>query len=145
MCSIRTAKSLQRQFTVDPHPSRISSLDYLTVQILTRSGEPVGGARKVSVRNWGPKKHDHTVHLDKLNKIDFEDGWHVVRILPWTEKGEPVPVEEKFVQVGGERRKSHDSEPFYVLCEGEVVDHLSGQFPWPIAWSTRACSANFEL
>lgn len=117
-------------FHMDPHPARIASLDYLTVQILTRNGEPVGGARKVSVRNWGPKKHEHTMHLDKLNRLDFEDGWHMVRILPWTKEGEQVPLEERGYQAGVERRKQHESEPFYVLCDGELVDPPQRAIPY---------------
>src|SRR5579884_1275192 len=109
-------------FRVDPHPTRVPSLDHFTVQILTRNGEPVGGARRVSVHNWGPKKHEHTVHLDKLNRLDFEDGWHMVRVLPWTKDEDLVPLEEP--QRGpsmDEQARSNESEPFYVLCGGEEL------------------------
>src|SRR5579884_3427074 len=109
-------------FRVDPHPTRVPSLDHFTVQILTRNGEPVGGARRVNVHNWGPKKHEHTVHLDKLNRLDFEDGWHMVRVLPWTKDEDLVPLEEP--QRGpsmDEQARSNESEPFYVLCGGEEL------------------------
>jgi DNA phosphorothioation-dependent restriction protein DptH len=109
-------------FCVDPHPTRVPSLDHFTVQILTRNGEPVGGARRVNVHNWGPKKHEHTVHLDKLNRLDFEDGWHMVRVLPWTKDEDLVPLEEPQRDLGMEERaRSNESEPFYVLCGGEEL------------------------
>lgn len=117
-------------FHIDPPPSRVSSLDYLTVQILTKHGEPVGGARKISVHTWGAKKQDHTVHLDKLNRFDFEDGWHIVRVLPWTKEGEPVPLEERPIPPGVEQRKSHESESFYVLCDGELIDPPQRAIPY---------------
>jgi DNA phosphorothioation-dependent restriction protein DptH len=109
-------------FRVDPHPARVPSLDHFTVQILTRNGEPVGGARRVNVHNWGPKKYEHTVHLDKLNRLDFEDGWHLVRVLPWTKDDDPVPLEEPQRSPGAEEQaRSNESEPFYVLCGGEEL------------------------
>jgi DNA phosphorothioation-dependent restriction protein DptH len=120
-------------FTVDPHPARVSSLDYLTVQILTKDGEPVGGARKISVHNWGVRKQEHTIHLDKLNRLDFEDGWHKVRILPWTKEGEQVPldVEPEPAHIGLERRKPHESEPFYVIRgESEIIDPPQRAIPY---------------
>ncbi len=109
-------------FRVDPHPARVSSLDHFTVQILTRNGEPVGGARRVNVHNWGPKKNEHTVHLDKLNRLDFEDGWHMVRVLPWTKDDDMVPLEDAQRGPGAEEQaRSNESEPFYVLCGGDEL------------------------
>ncbi len=110
-------------FRIEPSPARVSSLDHFTVQILTRNGEPVGGAKRVSVHTWGPKKQEHTVHLDKLNRLDFEDGWHIVRVLPWTEEEDLVPLDTTTYDPGVDRMRTHESEAFYVLCdEGELVD-----------------------
>ncbi len=107
-------------FNVDPHPTRVSSLDHFTVQILTKDNEPVGGAKRV--KTWTSKKTEKTVSLDKLNKLDFEDGWHVVRVLPWTKDDEPIPLEETSSDLHDNRVRSNESEPFYVLREGEIVD-----------------------
>ena len=107
-------------FSVDPHPMRVPSLDHFTVQILTKDGEPIGGAKRV--KTWTSKKPEKVVNLDKLNKLDFEDGWHFVRVLPWTKGEEPVPLEEPEPNAQGSQVKPNDSEPFYVLREGEVVD-----------------------
>jgi len=107
-------------FKVDPHPSHVPSLDHFSVQIMTKNGEPVGGAKRVKA--WTSKKSEQTVHLDKLNKLDFEDGWHFVRILPWTKDDVLVPLSDSRLDVNDERMKLHESEPFYVLREGEIVD-----------------------
>src|SRR5450755_735590 len=107
-------------FNVDPHPTRVPSLDHFTVQILTKDNEPVGGAKRVKA--WTSKKAEQTVSLDKLNKLDFEDGWHFVRVLPWTKDDEPIPLDEPSRDFHDNRVRSNDSEPFYVLCEGEIVD-----------------------
>ena len=107
-------------FSVDPHPTRVPSLEYFTVQILTKDNEPVGGAKRV--KTWTTKKTEHTVSLDKLNKLDFEDGWHFVRVLPWTKTDEPIPLNEPSRSFNDTQIRSNDSEPFYVLQEGEIVD-----------------------
>lgn len=114
-------------FNVDPHPTRVPSLEYFTVQILTKDNEPVGGAKRV--KTWTTKKTEHTVSLDKLNKLDFEDGWHFVRVLPWTKTDEPIPLSEPSHSFNDTYVRSNDSEPFYVLQEGEIVDPPSRSVP----------------
>src|SRR5205807_6996444 len=93
-------------FKVDPHPTRVPSLDHFTVQILTKDGEPVGGAKRV--KTWSSKKAEQVVSLDKLNKLDFEDGWHFVRVLPWTNDDDPVPLEEPQRDAQGSQVRTND-------------------------------------
>jgi hypothetical protein len=58
--------------------------------------------------------------LAKLNKIEFEEGWHFIRILPWTADGDPIPLE---ADSGSESAKrSYESEPFYVLPGGNIEE-----------------------
>lgn len=115
-------------FRVEPYPFRVPSLHHFTAQIFTRNGEPVGGAKRITV--WTTKKNEQTVHLDKLNKLDFEDGWHIVRILPWTKDDEPIPLEAPHRTLDDERGRLHESEPFYVLLEGEVAELPQRAIPW---------------
>lgn len=117
-------------FRVEPYPSRVPSLDHFTVQIFTRNGEPVGGAKRVKA--WTTRKNEQTVNLDKLNKLDFEDGWHIVRILPWTKDDEPIPLEAS-PRPHDERGRLHESEPFYVLLEGEVAELPQRAIPWELS------------
>ena len=53
-----------------------------------------------------------TVSLSKLDKVAFEEGWHYVRVLPWTADGDPIPVDEPTEPTG---KSANESEPFYVL------------------------------
>jgi DNA phosphorothioation-dependent restriction protein DptH len=46
-------------FHTEPHPARVPSLDHFTVQIFTKSGEPIGGAKRVKI--WTGKKQEQTV------------------------------------------------------------------------------------
>ena len=104
----------RRQFNVtievSPHPNRVQGLDHFTVQLMSRETGPVGVARKVKV--WKATRLVCTTSFMKLNKVEFEEGWHFVRVLPWTAEGDPIPIEEPTDQKG---KRTNESEPFYVL------------------------------
>ena len=110
----------RRQFSVtvevSPHPGQVRGLDYFTVQILSRDSGPVGLARKVKV--WQAVRPTCTVSFSKLNRVDFEEGWHFVRVLPWTGEGDPIPIEE----LGETAKRSNESEPFYVVPEADLQE-----------------------
>jgi len=105
-------------FEVNPHPGKVSGLDHFTVQIISQNDGPVGKSKKVKA--WTPKRTTATVSLLKLNKIEFEAGWHFIRVLPWTVDGDPIPLE---ADTGSESSKrSYESEPFYVLPGGSIEE-----------------------
>ena len=105
-------------FEVDPHPGTIADLDFFSVQIIAQNGGPVGKAKKV--KPWKRKTLKKSVNLDKLDTIAFEEGWHFIRVTPWTAQGDPVPMpgplETESGLEGG--RRPNESEPFYVLHDG---------------------------
>lgn len=105
-------------FEVKPHPAKVSGLDHFTVQIVSQSDGPVGKSKKVKA--WTPNRLHCTVGLDKLNKIEFEEGWHFIRVLPWTADGDPIPLEANSGPEGAEL--SNESEPFYVLPGGSIEE-----------------------
>ncbi|MDE2907382.1 MAG: ATP-binding protein, partial [Acidobacteriota bacterium] len=78
---------------------------------------PVGVSRKVKV--WKAARTHAAVSLLKLNRIDFEEGWHHVRVLPWTVDGDPIPIEEPAEPTG---RRANESEPFYVLPDASIEE-----------------------
>ena len=100
---------------VSPHPGRVRGLDHFTVQIVSQETGPVGVSRKVKV--WKPARTYAAVSLLKLNRIDFEEGWHHVRVLPWTAEGDPIPMDEPAEPTG---RRTNESEPFYVLPDAAI-------------------------
>ena len=105
-------------FDVNPHPKMINGLDHFTVQIMSQAGGPVGKSKKVKA--WNPKRTNCTVSLTKLNKIDFEEGWHYIRVLPWTAEGDPVPMNDS--GDGEDSIRPFQSEPFYVLPGGSLEE-----------------------
>ena len=104
----------RRQFNVTvgvkPHPGQVQGLDHFTVQIMSRDSGPVGVAHKAKI--WKATRATCTVSFTKLNKIEFEEGWHFVRVLPWTAEGDPIPIDEPTEPAA---KRSNESEPFYVL------------------------------
>lgn len=105
-------------FEVTPHPSKVSGLDHFTVQIVSQNDGPVGKSKKVKA--WSANRLHCTTNLAKLNKIEFEEGWHFIRVLPWTADGDPIPLDS---ESGSEAAKLiYESEPFYILPEGSIEE-----------------------
>ncbi|EOY4003217.1 ATP-binding protein [Klebsiella pneumoniae subsp. pneumoniae] len=105
-------------FEVNPHPGKVSGLDHFMVQIISQNDGPVGKSKKVKV--WTPNRLQCTTSLAKLNKIEFEEGWHFIRVMPWTADGDPIPLEADSASEGAKR--SYESEPFYVLPGGNIEE-----------------------
>lgn len=105
-------------FEVNPHPGKVSGLDHFTVQIISQNDGPVGKSKKVKA--WTPNRLQCTTNLAKLNKIEFEEGWHFIRVLPWTADGDPIPLDSD--SASGAAKRSYESEPFYVLPGGNLEE-----------------------
>lgn len=105
-------------FEVSPHPGKVSGLDHFTAQIISQNDGPVGKSKKIKA--WKPKRTKATVSLLKLNKIDFEEGWHFIRILPWTADGDPIPLESD--SKSSTHGNLNESEPFYILPGGNLEE-----------------------
>jgi hypothetical protein len=112
-------RSFKVEFTTEPHPQQVQGLSYFTVQIVSQDGETVGTAKKV--KGW-KRGNIKSVTIDKLNNYEFEEGWHFVRVLPWTEEGDAIPLIERPEVLIGERARPFESELFYVLPEGTMDD-----------------------
>ena len=102
---------------VSPHPGQVRGLDHFTVQIVSQETGPVGASRKVKI--WKAARTHAAVSLLKLNRIDFEEGWHHVRVRPWTADGDPIPMDEPAEPTG---KPANESEPFYVLPDAAVEE-----------------------
>ena len=95
---------------VTPHPTQVRGLDHFTVQIISSEEGSIGATRKLKV--WKAARNHASVSLLKLNRVDFEEGWHQVRVLPWTADGDPIPLDEPDDRTA---KRTNESEPFYVL------------------------------
>lgn len=105
-------------FEVNPHPGKVSGLDHFTVQVISQNDGPVGKSKKVKA--WTPKRTTATASLLRLNKIEFDEGWHFIRVLPWTADGDPIPLEAD--SDSEDAKRPYESEPFYVLPGGSIEE-----------------------
>ncbi|HOW51500.1 MAG TPA: ATP-binding protein [bacterium] len=111
-------RKMNVEFEVNPHPGKVSGLDHFTVQIVSQNDGPVGKSKKVKA--WTPNRLQCTTNLAKLNKVEFEEGWHFIRILPWSADGDQIPLEAGSSSEGA--KHSYESEPFYVLPGGNIEE-----------------------
>lgn len=128
-------------FEVNPHPGKVSGLEYFTVQIISQNDGPVGRSKKVKA--WTPNRLQCTASLDKLNKVEFEEGWHFIRVLPWTSDGDPIPLESNLDSESSSQRP-YESEPFYVLPGGKL-DEEPPQRAVPIERSLEHARVRLQL
>lgn len=77
-------------FRVDPHPSRVEGLAKFVAQVVSKVTGPVGLVRRKKA--WASSRLTATIDLNNLHKVDWEEGWHFVRLLAQTEDGELMPL-----------------------------------------------------
>jgi hypothetical protein len=116
----KNRRSFKVEFATEPHPQQIRGLSYFTMQIVSQDGVAVGAAKKV--KPWRSKTNTKSVNIDKVNNYDFEEGWHFVRVLPWTEDGDAIPLLEASESLLDQRARPFESELFYVLPEGTMEE-----------------------
>ena len=112
-------------FRVDPHPSKVQGLSKITAQVISKELGPVGLARSKSA--WRAGKHDVTVSFSRLGRVDWEEGWHFVRVMAQAEDGELIPLVDAaglpLPWAAGDddpAPRANESDLFYVLPEGGV-------------------------
>lgn len=112
-------------FRVDPHPSKVEGLGKLVAQVVSKEHGPVGLVRSKSV--WKSARTDANVSFSKLGRVDWEEGWHFIRVLAQTDDGDLIPL----VDADGNPlpwavdddeivARPNESDLFYVLPDGEV-------------------------
>lgn len=112
-------------FRVNPVPSRVQGLAKFVVQVVSKEGGPVGLARRKSA--WAGASNRASVTFTSLSRVEWEEGWHYVRVLAETEGGDLIPLSDAAghpVPWGAEAElagtRPNESDLFYVLPEGDV-------------------------
>lgn len=119
------ARKFNASFLVDPTPSRVSGLTRFVAQVVSRDNGPVGLVRRKSA--WKGAAEKATISFPSLNKVEWEEGWHFVRILAETEDGGLVPLVDengKDIPWHGDPASGvflpNESDVFYVVADSEV-------------------------
>ena len=112
-------------FRADPVPSKVPGLARFSVQVVSREHGPVGLVRTKAA--WSSNRPDATVSFTNLNKVDWEEGWHFIRVLAQSEAGDLLPLVDTsgnpipWTGAGeGFAPRPNESDLFYVLPDGEV-------------------------
>lgn len=116
-------KKFSVTFHVDPIPSKVQGLKRFVAEVVSRDNGATGFRRRKQA--WTPARTSATVSFTGLNKVDWEEGWHFVRVYAETEEGERVPLLDGDGQHLPRIQNPEDDAPnqsglFYVLTDEEV-------------------------
>ncbi len=77
-------------FRVSPQPSGVKQLAKFLAQVVSKDAGPVGLSR--SKQTWSSNRNSGSIEFTNLQKVEWEEGWHYVRLLAQTEDGELIPL-----------------------------------------------------
>jgi DNA phosphorothioation-dependent restriction protein DptH len=121
------AKNGQKKFSVtfrvEPVPSKVQGLSRFVAEVVSRDNGPTGFRRRKAA--WAQNRDASTITFSSINKVDWEEGWHFIRIYAETEDGERVPLQDgnglHLPRVAkGDQEMPNESGLFYVLTEEDV-------------------------
>ena len=110
-------------FHVDPVPSKIGGLARFVAEVISKDNGPTGLRRRKAA--WPKPTDTGTIAFSSISKIDWEEGWHFVRVYAETDDGDRIPLlgaEGEFLHPSTEasEMQSNESDLFYVLTEDDV-------------------------
>jgi hypothetical protein len=117
-------KQFSVTFRAAPHPASVQGLVRFSAQVVSQEGGLVGLVKNVAA--WKSTKDRATVTFTKLGTVDWEEGWHFVRIQPLTADGDLIPLLNARgeplspLESDDDIRRPNESDLFYVVPEGEI-------------------------
>ncbi|MFI9463272.1 methylation-associated defense system ATP-binding protein MAD8 [Streptomyces xiamenensis] len=103
------------RFTVQPDPRTVEGLERFRVEIVSEDGGPIG--KSIPITKGKKAKPEYKGALNGLNRIDWEEGWHHIRVVPLDGAGEPLHVAP-----GAHNLPGGESERFYVVPNGQTEE-----------------------
>lgn len=117
-------KKFSVSFRVEPLPSKVDGLSRFVAEVVSRDNGPTGLRRRKAA--WTRATDSGTVGFLSIGKIDWEEGWHFVRVYAETEDGDRVPLLNESGETlsmlanGGEGSNPNESDLFYVVTDDDV-------------------------
>ncbi|MFE0276134.1 hypothetical protein ACFWZY_29185 [Streptomyces sp. NPDC058992] len=118
-------RDITARFAVQPDPRTVEGLERFRVEIVSENGGPIGRVGHVSKGKTA--KPEYKKALGHLNRIDWEEGWHYIRVVPLDAEDEPLDVAP-----GAHDLPGGESERFYVVPDAETEEppeRSAGRFP----------------
>ena len=127
---VNSLKKFNVTFRVEPHPTKIQGLAKFVAQVISKEHGPIGLVRGKAL--WKTATDRTSISFSALNKIEWEEGWHFVRVLPQTESGDLIPLVDLnghpvawSADIESSRPAPNESDLFYVLPDTEVEIELA--------------------
>jgi len=118
-------KKFSVSFRVDPVPSKVEGLSRFVAEVVSRDNGPTGLRRRKAA--WSRGTDNGGIAFSSIGKIDWEEGWHYVRVYAETEDGDRIPLadgEGNPVRFNSDSSETHagpnESDLFYVVTDDEV-------------------------
>jgi hypothetical protein len=117
-------KKFSISFRVEPLPSKVDGLSRFVAEVVSRDNGPTGLRRRKAA--WARATDTGTIAFLSIGKIDWEEGWHFVRVYAETEDGDRVPLLDEsrnklsMLANGGEGSNPNESDLFYVVTDDDV-------------------------
>lgn len=108
-------------FRVDPHPGKVKGLHRFVAEVVSRDNGPTGLRRRKTVSSRAT--NTGLISFSGIGKVDWEEGWHFVRVYAETEDGDRIPLLDEsgdpLTRVTDESgpARPNESELFYVLTD----------------------------
>ncbi|RMC99237.1 hypothetical protein EAY64_07635 [Aquitalea palustris] len=118
-------KKFSVSFRVDPVPSKVEGLSRFVAEVVSRDNGPTGLRRRKAA--WTKGTDSGAIAFSSIGKIDWEEGWHYVRVYAETEDGDRIPLadgEGNPIRFNTDAAETHaspnESDLFYVVTDDEV-------------------------
>jgi len=117
-------KKFSVSFRVDPQPAKVAGLSRFVAEVVSRDNGPTGLRRRKAA--WAKATDSGAVSFSSLGKVDWEEGWHFVRVYAETEDGDRIPLVDEagdaLAKGTSDTAGSHpnESDLFYVLTDDDV-------------------------
>lgn len=118
-------KKFSVSFRVDPVPSKVEGLSRFVAEVVSRDNGPTGLRRRKAA--WVKGSDSGAIAFSSIGKIDWEEGWHFVRVYAEAEDGDRIPLADgegnpvRFISDASETlANANESDLFYVLTDDEV-------------------------
>lgn len=118
-------KKFSVSFRVDPVPSKVEGLSRFVAEVVSRDNGPTGLRRRKAA--WTKGTESGSIAFSSIGKIDWEEGWHFVRVYAETEDGDRIPLADgegnpvRFnSDTPGTYAIANESDLFYVVTDDEV-------------------------
>lgn len=118
-------KKFSVAFRVEPLPSKVGGLSRFVAEVVSRDNGPTGLRRRKAA--WTKATDSGVIAFSSIGKIDWEEGWHFVRVYAEAEDGDRIPLSDgegnplKFSADSSEvQANANESDLFYVVTDDEV-------------------------